>query len=139
MDVQGFIEAISSPVFKQWENAKHHDCPWDESHVIDVIMSSDFQYWLKSNPEGTIDQYYNHLCELKQYRESPEYKIKQLNQEVNSLTSQLSNLEDEIDDLKEEICEKEESISSLRTTNYIISSVCFVLLIILLYKFLKKK
>ena len=130
MDVQGFIDAANSYAYKQWKSAGSHVAPWDYNQVMDIIQSSHFKEWQKTNPNGTIDQYYIYLCNRLAYLNSPEYKIECLGEEIKELN-------DEISELKEEISEKDDKIGYLETLSGITITTSFILMIVSCYLFYK--
>lgn len=134
MDVKGFIEAANSYAYKQWKSAGSHVAPWDYNQVMDIIQSSHFKEWQKTNPNGTIDQYYIYLCNRQAYLNSPEFKIECLKSEVKELN-------DEISELKEEISEKDDKIGYLETLSGTTLTTSFILMIVsfVLFYLLRKR
>lgn len=134
MDVKGFFDALDSYAYKQWQSAKSHVAPWDGKEVMDIIQSSHFKEWQKTNPNGTIDQYYIYLCNRQAYLNSPEYKIECLGTEIKELN-------DEISELKEEISAKDDRIGYLETLSNITLTTSFLLMLVsfVLFYLLRKR
>ena len=141
MDVQGFIDAASSYAYKQWVSAKSHVAPWDFNEVIGIIQSSPFKEWQKSNPNGTIDQYYIYLQNRQAYLNSPQYKIKNLEEQIDNMSDEVITLNEDLSQLKEEIGEKEDKIIYLEKLSGITLTTSFILMIVscvLFYKIRKR-
>lgn len=139
MDPEGLVRAVNSYVFKQWKQASSHVAPWGEFEVIDIIQSPQFQRWHAANPGGTIDQYYQHLCQVQAYHQSPQYQLQVLHDEIQSLELEIETLRDENEELREEIDDKYDKISYLQglSTSFIIISLILLVLSIVLFTELK--
>lgn len=141
MDVQGYIDVSDTYAFKQWMSVDSHVAPWDYNEVIKIIQSSPFKLWQKTNPNGTIDQYYIYLRKRQAFQNSPQYKIKTLEEQINNMSNKVITLNEELSQLKEEIGEKEDNINYLEKLSGITLTTSFILMIVscvLFYKLRKR-
>lgn len=140
MDINAILDA--SNIINQWKSSNDHVAPWTESQILDIVQTSDFQSWFSNNPNGTIDQYYIYICNRNAYLNSPQYKIKNLEAQIDDLTDEVESLNTEVSQLREEISDKEDEVSNLETINNVTITSSVILLIItciLFYKLRKRK
>lgn len=128
MDVNAFIKAVNSDVYKQWDSSNHHSAPWNSDQVIDIIQSYQFQQWYSANPKGTIDQYYQYLCNLQASQQT-------YVPEDYGFDTGMQSYQGENQVLLQIIQENENTISGLRQSNNMQLGVIVILLIalVLLY------
>ena len=137
MDVQAFINAYASPQFQQWKKAHPKG---NESEILDLIQSLSFKSWVKSNPNGTVDQYLHHCQQLRQYRESPQYRIEVLEGQIEELRTGIQEMHKDNRALRMEISEKDDEISNLSSWrgSLAITTILFLLVSVFLYIRLKR-
>lgn len=140
MDINAILNAGS--MIDQWKASKNHIAPWSESQILEIVQTYDFQMWHRNNPNGTIDQYYVYLGNRQAYQNSPQYKIKNLEAQIDDMSDEINTLNNEVSQLKEEISEKEDNIIYLETFSGITLTTTFILVIVscvLFYKLRKGK
>ena len=137
MDVQGFINASTSPQYEQWKNAHPNASYTEDESVVTLIQSSSFQSWLSSNPSGTVDQYLSQCQRQRDFLNSPQGQIQELMENIDALREDNIELTSEIDKLKTEIIDKDDTISSLHTSLSIFSTLSFVFFIAAVFLLIK--
>lgn len=136
MDVQAFIDAYMSPQYNQWKESHSGE---NDSEILNLIQSSSFQSWIKSNPQGTVDQYLRHTNQIRQYHQSPQYRIEILEAEVETLRSTIEGYRKDSNSLRIEISEKEDEISSLSSKCTILSISTLLLFIVAAFLFIRQR
>ena len=144
MDVSGFINASTSPQYKQWEQAHGgtgHVNVNEMDRVIDLIQSQSFQTWLQSNPNGTVDQYLAYCQQIQSYHQSPQYQIQLLSEQIDELQGEVESLTEKSTELNSEISDKNDEISSLKgwLGTLSVASTILIIIIILLGIKLRRK
>ena len=136
MDVQALLDAYMSPQYNQWKEVHPGE---NDSEILNLIQSSSFQSWIKSNPQGTVDQYLRHTNQIRQYHQSPQYKIEMLEAEVETLRSTIEEYRKDSNSLRIEISEKEDEISSLSTRCTILSISTLLFFIVAVFLYIHKR
>lgn len=116
MNVQALIDALSSPVYKQWEHANPSATYEEQQYVIELIQTSAFKQWLQANPSGTVDAYLA-------YRQSSQYQL-------DGAEKSIEYLENDVSELRCEIEEKESNIYTLQSINTGLGITAGILLLI---------
>ena len=117
MDVELFIQGASTPAYQQWYEAHPNSTPKEQESMAYFVMPDIFQNWQKAHPNGTVDQY---LMEVRQknmlYHNSGQYKIDQLEEEVNNLKTEIDYLHTQILYYEEDNSDLLENCNLLKTT-----------------------
>lgn len=103
----------------------------DINSILDEMASPGYKSWLQSHPNGTLDEYHTFLAQQNwAYRQTPEYQIKSLKNEIENLNSDIQTLQSKIGELNLEIEDKDNTISNLQTYNQLLSISVGILILV---------
>lgn len=103
----------------------------DINAILDEMASPGYKSWLQSHPNGTLDEYHAFLAQQNlEHRQTPEYQIKSLKNEIENLNSDIHTLQSRIGELNLEIEDKDNTISNLQTYNQFLSISVGILILV---------
>lgn len=133
MDVKAFIDAMGYPILKDWIE---RDANADYELGLILIKTPHFKDWYQSHPHGTMEQYIKYRNQqITAYYNSPQYKIKILQEQIEDLNSNITELKEEVQAKNDEIDDLNESLNQAKTSVLALGFVSICLLLFLLRKY----
>lgn len=124
MNVELFLQGASTPAYQQWCEAHPNSTLQEQESIAYFVVSDIFKNWQRTHPNGTVDQYRMEVQQKNmQYYNSGQYKIDQLEEEVNNLKRDNEYLRSQITYYEETNSDLQENCNLLKTT-----SASFILL-----------
>lgn len=138
MNTELLFESLHYPILILWLTNGHRTNA-EISEALYLVKSQHFKDWYACHPKGTMEQYLEYReQQIIAYRNSPEYQIQSLQEQIEELNTNITELREEIQEQNDVIEGLNASLSQSRTFSLVLGFVSLSLLLLLFRKYIAK-